>query len=70
MIRILKCLELIKTAIAIEDVEIIELQVAKLETLNIDKKVKSILEMVKNSDYGNVAIAIEEYISKYSGVGN
>ena len=68
MTKILKRLELIKTAIAIEDEEIIGLQVDKLKMLNIDDTVRNILSMVENCDYGNVAIAITEYIDKYSGV--
>ncbi len=68
MIQIIKRLELIKTAIAIEDEEIIELQVVKLSTLDIDNKVANILTMIESGDYGKVAIAIEDYINKYSGV--
>lgn len=68
MQQILKRLELIKTSIAIEDEEIIELQVAKLSTMSIDDSVQSILKQLSNSDYGNAVIEIESYIAKYSGI--
>lgn len=42
MQQILKRLELIKTSIAIEDEEIIELQVVKLSTMPIDDDVQEI----------------------------
>lgn len=68
MQQILKRLELIKTAIALEDEEIIELQVLKLNDINIDEKVKDILTKLKNKDYGNVTLKIEEYLERFSGV--
>jgi chromosome segregation ATPase len=68
MKQILKRLELIKTSIEIEDEEIIELQVSKIQSLNIDSDVENILNMIENSDYGNVVVAIESYIKKYTGV--
>ena len=68
MKQILKRLELIKTSIAIEDEEIIELQIIKLYKLPIDNEVKSIIQKLENIDYGNVVVEIENYITKYSGV--
>ncbi len=68
MKQILKRLELIKTAIAIEDEEIIELQVMKLEKLEIDAEVRDILTEIETVDYANVVVLIEQYITKYSGV--
>jgi chromosome segregation ATPase len=68
MTQTLKRLELIKTAIAIEDEEIIELQLAKFETLLVDAEVSNILLSIKNNDYENVVPAIENYIAKYTGV--
>ncbi|MEA2099167.1 MAG: hypothetical protein U9P72_03460 [Campylobacterota bacterium] len=63
MIQILKRLELIKTAITIEDEDIIELQISKIKTLDIDDKIKLILEMLNKHDYGNAVVSIEDYIS-------
>jgi DNA repair exonuclease SbcCD ATPase subunit len=68
MHQILKRLELIKTSIAIEDHEIIELQVSKLATMAVDNDVKKILSKLDNSDFGSVIVDIENYLSKYSGV--
>ena len=68
MHQILKRLELIKTSIAIEDHEIIELQVSKLSTMGIDDDVKGILNKLYNSDFGSVIADIENYLMRYSGV--
>lgn len=68
MQHILKRLELIKTSIAIEDEEIIELQVFKLSTMPIDDDVQEILTKLSNSDYGSAVVEIENYLSRYSGV--
>ena len=68
MQQILKRLELIKTSIAIEDEEIIELQIMKLSKMDIDNNVKDILQKLENKDYGTVVIDIENYIKKYTGM--
>jgi DNA repair exonuclease SbcCD ATPase subunit len=68
MQNILKRLELIKTAIAIEDEEIIALQVDKLQTMNTDADVQNILAKIADNDYGNVVSDIENYIDRFSGV--
>ena len=44
MAEVVKRLEIIKSSIAIEDEEIIELQIMKLEKLEIDNEVKNILK--------------------------
>jgi chromosome segregation ATPase len=66
--QILKRLELIKTSIAIEDHEIIELQISKLTTMPVDEDVKSILVKLSNRDFGSVIADIENYLTRYSGV--
>lgn len=68
MRQILKRLELIKTAIDIDDEEIIELQVLKLQKLGIDDNVKTILEKLENMNYAKAVQKIEDYLVKYSGV--
>jgi len=68
MHQLLKRLELIKTSIAIEDDEIIELQVMKIQKMSIDSDVENILLMLENSDFSNVTVEIEKYILKFSGV--
>jgi len=68
MKQILKRLELIKTAIAIEDAEIIELQVLKLKTFTKDEKVEKILQLLEMNEYADALVRIEDYTKKYSGV--
>ena len=68
MTQIIKRLEIIKNSILIEDIEIIELQIIKLNSLNIDDNIKSIIEKLENSEYSLALSLIENYISKYSGL--
>ncbi len=68
MQQILKRLELIKTAISIEDEEIIELQVLKLQKLEADAKVEAILEQIAQKDYSSVIQNIEAYLKECSGL--
>ena len=68
MKEILKRLELIKTAISIDDEEIIELQVVKLTKLEINDEVKAILAKLENLDFGEAVVGIEMYLKQYSGV--
>ena len=68
MQKILKRLELIKTAIIIEDEEIIELQAVKLNAMSCDDEVEGILNKIANKDYGDVILDIEEYVQKFSGL--
>lgn len=66
--QILKRLELIKTSIAIEDQEIIELQIAKLQAMEIDDDVQIIITKLSDNDYATAIADIESYIARYSGV--
>jgi len=68
MQKILKRLELIKTAISIEDEEIIELQLLKLDATQYDNEVSDILEKISKKDYSSVIQDIEDYLNKFSGV--
>jgi len=68
MKQILKRLELIKTSIAIDDEEIIELQIEKLKKLPIDLDVKEILYNLEELNYALALKNIEIYLQKYSGV--
>jgi len=70
MKQILKRLELIKTAITLEEEEIIELQVSKLADLDINEDVRRILVDIHNHQYGKIAVSIDEYINKFSGLVN
>ena len=68
MQQILKRLELIKTAISIEDEEIIELQVLKLQSLKTDVQLVEILAKITQKDYSAVMQKIEDYLEQYSGL--
>ena len=68
MQQILKRLEIIKTGIAIEDMEIITLQLDKLNAIDLDDEVESILEKIKDDDFANVVADIEAYLGKFSGL--
>lgn len=68
MKQILKRLELISSAIAIEEEEIIELQIGKLCELNLDDEAQAIVTMVQNHHYEEVIGSITSYIHRFSGV--
>ncbi len=68
MQQILKRLEIIKTGIAIEDMEIIELQLTKLNSYELDDEVQSIVEKIQDNDFGTVVAEIESYLAKFSGL--
>ena len=68
MKKILKRLELISSAIDLEENEMIEEQVAKLRELSIDSEVQEILEMIENRRYENVISSITTYVHRFSGV--
>jgi len=68
MHRILKRLELIKTAIMLEDEELITLQSEKLSDLEVDAAVSGVLALVAGCNYGEAVREIDAYFSKYSGL--
>ena len=68
MNQILKRLEIIKSSIAIAEDEIIELQMMKLEKLDVDEDVKHILKHLESFCYGDAVSEIDSYLKKYSGV--
>jgi len=68
MQQILKRLEIIKTGITIEDMDIITLQLEKLKSLDIDDEIKSILEKINDNDFGIVVKEIEAYLGRFSGL--
>lgn len=68
MTQILKRLEIIKSSIAIEDEEVIELQLMKLQKFDIDNDVKAIVTNLEAMNYAKAIKDIEAYLSKYSGV--
>lgn len=68
MQQILKRLELMKTGIALEDEEVLALQVDRLSALDVDETVSGILSLMADCNYGSAAQEIEAYLSKYSGM--
>lgn len=68
MQKILKRLELIKTAISLEDEEIIELQVMKLSSVEDNEALAHILDRIESKDYGAVVLAIEAYLERFAGM--
>ena len=68
MTQILKRLEIIKNSIAIEDEEVIELQIVKLKQLLVDDDVKAVIDGLEKAHYSLALGLIESYLSRYSGV--
>ena len=68
MKQIIKRLEIIKSSIAIDDEEIIELQIIKLKELDADSGIKNILKKLENLDYGSAMGDIENYIKQHTGI--
>lgn len=68
MTHILKRLEIIKNSIAIEDEEVIELQIAKLKQLLVDDNVKAVINGLEKRHYSLALGLIESYLSRYSGM--
>ena len=68
MKQIIKRLEIIKSSIAIDDEEIIELQIIKLKELDVDSGIKNILKKLENLDYGSAMNDIENYIKQHTGI--
>jgi len=68
MNEVLKRLEIIKNSISIEDEEIIELQVMKLEKMDIDEDIKKIVLFLKKGEYYKALSYIEEYLKRYSSL--
>lgn len=68
MKKILKRLELISSAIDLEENEMIEEQVAKLRELSIDSDVQEILKMIEDKHYEYVISSITTYVHRFSGV--
>ncbi len=68
MHKIAKRLELIKTSITIEDEDIINLQVAKLKSMDVDKEVENILSNLDKNDYSTSLMMIEKYLSTFRSI--
>jgi hypothetical protein len=67
MMQILKRLEIIKSSIAIEDDEIIELQINKLKS-TADKAVQEIISLLESRDYFKAIELIESFIKQQTSL--
>ncbi|PPK57340.1 hypothetical protein B0F89_15014 [Malaciobacter marinus] len=70
MTEVLKRLEIIKSSITIEDEEVIELQLMKLQKLNIDDDVKAIVHNLEAINYTKVMKDIESYLTLHNDMYN
>jgi len=68
MQQTLKRLTLIQTSIELDDTDIVEMQVAKLECLELDSEVQNILQKLERLEYASAVQGIEAYLAKYRGV--
>ena len=68
MKKILKRLEIIKNSISIEDDETIQLQITRLNELDIDNDVKHILILIQNTDFEQVIPLIDAYIKQFTSL--
>jgi DnaJ-domain-containing protein 1 len=68
MQELLKRLDIIKNAVAMEDEELIAMQVAKLQALPLDARVKQILTLITAKQFQYVIQLIEQYKQDNSGV--
>ena len=68
MQELLKRLELIKSAVALEDDELIALQISKIKTLAYDAKVTAILNLLNQHDFVRAVQAIEQYLADNNGL--
>lgn len=68
MQQIIKRLELIKNSIALEDEEVIELQLSRLKQMEIDESVRAIISSIRRRDFSTVITDIDHYIAQFSGM--
>jgi hypothetical protein len=66
--EVIKRLELVKTGIEINDMDIINLQITKLKGLTTDKEADDILTKLEINDYSSVIADIESYTAQHEGV--
>jgi len=66
--NLLKRLEIIKNAIAMEEEDLIEMQLHKLQQLSLNDQVLHIVELIKTHQYEDVIQLIEQYKHNNSGI--
>lgn len=68
MTHIVKRLEIIKSSIAIEDEELVALQIEKLQMLEIDDAVKKIVMLLQKALFTEALLRIEAYLSQHNSL--
>ncbi|MEZ9370837.1 hypothetical protein AB4140_18725 [Shewanella sp. 10N.286.51.B2] len=68
MQQLLKRLSIIKASVALEDYEIIELQISKIQSLELDNEAQSIIEQLNEHQYISAISSIDRYIDKNTGL--
>ncbi|MCK4492818.1 MAG: J domain-containing protein [Methylococcales bacterium] len=66
--NLLKRLDIIKNAVAMEEDELIELQLKKIKQYSLDNKVQHIIELIENKQFKNIIQLIDQYKHDNSGL--
>lgn len=67
-LEIIKRLEIIKSAVAIEEDELIAMQLKKLKAFELDKDALQIIKLIESKHFETVPQLIEQYRNNHSGV--
>ena len=65
--ELLKRVELLKTAILLEDEEVLSLGVARLQGMEFDESIEAILKQIESKSYAVALGDIETLLQRYSG---
>lgn len=68
LFKIIKRLELIKSLISLEEEDVIEVHISKLEQVGVKPELESIIIALKEKSYSNATIAIETFINQYNNL--
>jgi hypothetical protein len=68
MQNLLKRWKLIQSCIELNDLDIIELQIAKLQQYKLEEEAGNILILLQNKDFGAAALRIDKYIERSIGI--
>jgi hypothetical protein len=67
-LEIIKRLEIISNAIAIEEDDLITMQLLKLKTLALDTQVQQIVDLIEAKQFENISYLIQHYKQHYKGI--
>lgn len=68
MNNLLKRLDIIKNAVAMEEEDLIEMQLQKLQSYELDESIQHIIQLIQSHSYENVIQLIEEYKNVHNGM--